>query len=77
VGVIQSTFLGPLGFNSPNIAQRHALHVERTAVKAFLLSDPKHRTTRTWTSSPNRAMRSYTSSSDTTSEPPSGMRSGV
>ena len=23
--------LGPLGFNSPNIAQRHALHVERTA----------------------------------------------
>ena len=23
--------LDPLGFNSPNIAQRHALHVERTA----------------------------------------------
>ena len=32
-------FLGPLGFNSPNIAQRHALHVERTAEKAFMLSD--------------------------------------
>ena len=32
--------LGPLGFNSPNIAQRHALHVERTAEKAFMLSDP-------------------------------------
>ena len=31
--------LGPLGFNSPNIAQRHALHVERTAEKAFMLSD--------------------------------------
>ena len=31
--------LGPLGLNSPNIAQRHALHVERTAEKAFLLSD--------------------------------------
>ena len=30
---------GPLGFNSPNIAQRHALHVERTAKKAFMLSD--------------------------------------
>ena len=28
--------LGPLGFNSPNIAQRHALHVERTAEKAQL-----------------------------------------
>jgi len=27
--------LGPLGFNSLNIAQRHALHVERTAEKAF------------------------------------------
>jgi len=24
---------------SPNLAQRHALHVERTAVKAFMLSD--------------------------------------
>ena len=23
--------LGPLGFNSPNIAQRHALRIERTA----------------------------------------------
>ena len=31
--------LGPLGFNSPNIAQRHALHVERTAEEAFMLSD--------------------------------------
>ena len=31
--------LGPLGFNSPNIAQRHALHVERTAEKAVMLSD--------------------------------------
>ena len=31
--------LGPLGFNSPNIAQRHALHVERNAEKAFMLSD--------------------------------------
>ena len=31
--------LGPLGYNSPNIAQRHALHVERTAEKAFMLSD--------------------------------------
>ena len=31
--------LGPLGFHSPNIAQRHALRVERTAEKAFLLSD--------------------------------------
>ena len=30
---------GPLGFNSPNTAQRHALHVERTAEKAFMLSD--------------------------------------
>ena len=30
--------LGPLGCNSPNIAQRHALHVERTAEKAFMLS---------------------------------------
>ena len=30
--------LGSLGFNSPNIAQRHALHVERTAEKAFMLS---------------------------------------
>ena len=30
---------GPLGFNSPNIAQRHALHVERTAEKAVMLSD--------------------------------------
>ena len=26
--------LGPLGFNSPSIARRHALHVERTAEKA-------------------------------------------
>ena len=25
--------LGPLGLNSPSIAQRHALHVERTAEK--------------------------------------------
>ena len=24
--------LGPLAFNSPNIAQRHALHVEKTAL---------------------------------------------
>ena len=31
--------LGPSGFNSPNIAQRHALHVERTAGKAVMLSD--------------------------------------
>ena len=31
--------LGLLGFNSPNIAQRHALHVERTAEKAVMLSD--------------------------------------
>ena len=31
--------LGPLGFNSLNVAQRHALHVERTAEKAFMLSD--------------------------------------
>ena len=31
--------LGPLGFNSPNIAQRHALHLERTAEKAVMLSD--------------------------------------
>jgi len=31
--------LGPLGCISPNIAQRHALHVERTAEKAFMLSD--------------------------------------
>ena len=31
--------LGPLGFNSPDIAQRHALHVERTAEKAVMLSD--------------------------------------
>ena len=31
--------LGPFGFDSPNIAQRHALHVERTAEKAFMLSD--------------------------------------
>jgi len=31
--------LGPLGFNSPNIAQRHALHVARAAEKAFMLSD--------------------------------------
>jgi len=31
--------LGPLGFNSPSIAQRHALHVERSAEKAFMLSD--------------------------------------
>ena len=30
--------LSPAGFNSPNIAQRHALHVERTAEKAFMLS---------------------------------------
>ena len=28
--------LGPLGLSSPNIAQRHALHVERTAEKAPL-----------------------------------------
>ena len=34
-----SPSLGPLGFNAPNIAQRHALHVERTAEKAFMLSD--------------------------------------
>ena len=31
--------LDPLGFNSPNKAQRHALHVERTAEKAVMLSD--------------------------------------
>ena len=31
--------LGPLGFNSPNTAQRHALHVERTAEEAVMLSD--------------------------------------
>ena len=30
---------GPLGFDSPNMAQQHALHVERTAEKAFMLSD--------------------------------------
>ena len=35
----QSDPLGPLGFNSPEIAQPHALHVERTAEKAFMLSD--------------------------------------
>ena len=35
----KESFLGPLGFNSPNTAQRHALHVERTAEKAFMLSD--------------------------------------
>ena len=29
--------LGPAGFNSPNIAHRHALHVERTAEKAASL----------------------------------------
>ena len=29
--------LGALDFKSPNIAQRHALHVERTAEKAILL----------------------------------------
>ena len=26
--------LGPLGFNSPNIAQRHVLHVESTRLRA-------------------------------------------
>ena len=38
-GRLASDPLGLLGFNSPNIAQRHALHVERTAEKAFMLSD--------------------------------------
>ena len=38
-GLALSPPLGPLGFNSPNIAQRHALHVERTAETAFMLSD--------------------------------------
>jgi hypothetical protein len=31
--------LGLLGFNSSNITQRHGLHIERTAEKAFMLSD--------------------------------------
>ena len=39
VGEVSAGPLGPLGFNSPNIAQRHALHVERTAEKAVMLSD--------------------------------------
>ena len=38
-GQLGQVILGALGFNSPNIAQRHALHVERTAEKAYLLSD--------------------------------------
>ena len=38
-GVRFEPFLDPLGFDSPNIAQRHALHVERTAEKAVMLSD--------------------------------------
>ena len=29
--------LSPLGFDSPNRAQRHALQVKRTAEKAFML----------------------------------------
>ena len=31
--------LGPLDLISPNMAQRHALHVERTAENTFMLSD--------------------------------------
>ena len=30
-----SPILGPLGLNSPSIAQRHALHVERTAARCL------------------------------------------
>ena len=39
VSVSERRPLGPLGFDSPKIAQRHALHVERTAKKAVMLSD--------------------------------------
>ena len=38
-GRLASGPLGLLGFDSPNIAQRHAPDVEMTAAKAFMLSD--------------------------------------